>query len=103
VLSNMWHPLRYAALAAVTTSACSLSLLGIAQARPAGNPSTVHKRHLNREPYFGHLTGPANAWVSGRCDGTYQSQFPPFISAVLGALTALSRRLVIPARLSMTK
>jgi hypothetical protein len=75
------HPLRRATLAVVTAGACSLSLLAIAQAEPPHNPPAMHKRHLQREPYFGHLTGPAAAWVSGRCDGTYQSEFPPCISA----------------------
>jgi hypothetical protein len=79
VLSKTWHPLRCAALAAVTASAGSLSLLAIAQAEPAGDRPAVHKRPLHREPYFGHLSGPAEAWVNGRCDGAYQSEFPPCI------------------------
>ena len=45
---------RHAALAALTARACSLSLVAIAQAGTKGNPPAVHKRHLQREPYFGH-------------------------------------------------
>jgi hypothetical protein len=74
--------LRRLALAAVNAGACSLSLLSTAQAGPAGNRAVVHKRHFHSETYFGHLSGPAAAWVSGQCDGTYQSQFPPCVSAV---------------------
>jgi hypothetical protein len=76
-MSKLMCPLGHAA---VSAGACLLSLLAVAKAEPAGNPAAVHKRHL-QEPYFGHLTGPAEAWVNGRCDGTYQSQFPPCISA----------------------
>ena len=50
VLSKMWHPLRYAALAAVTAGACSLSLVTIAQAVTKGNPAAVHKLQLHGEP-----------------------------------------------------
>jgi uncharacterized low-complexity protein len=46
----MWHPLRYAALAAVTAGACSLSLVTIAQAVTKGNPAAVHKLQLHGEP-----------------------------------------------------
>ena len=62
-MSILTHPLRHAALATITTGACSLSLLAIAQAGTVGNPPAVHKR-LQREPYFGHLSGVAAAWVS---------------------------------------
>jgi hypothetical protein len=74
---SIWtRPLREAALAAVTAGAGLLSLVAIAQ---AGSPGAAHKRHFHREPYFGHLTGPAAAWVSGQCDQPLQSELPPCI------------------------
>ena len=76
---------RHAALAALTAGACSLSLVAIAQAGTKGNPPAVHKRHLQREPYFGHLTGVAAAWVSGQCDQPGQSELPPCIYPTLPA------------------
>ena len=79
-MSILTHSLRHAALAATTAGACSLSLLAIAQAGTAGNPPAVHKRHLQREPYFGYLTGVAAAWVSGQCDQPGQSHPPLHLS-----------------------
>ena len=79
--SIFMHPLRHAALAVVTAGVCSLSLLAIAQAGPTGNPPAVHKQHFYRAPALVHLSGAAEAWMSGRCDGPYQSEFPPCISA----------------------
>jgi hypothetical protein len=77
-MAILTHPLRYAALVVVTAGACSLSVVAIAQAGTAGKPA-VHKRHLQHESYFGHLTGPAAAWVSGQCDRPLQSELPPCI------------------------
>jgi hypothetical protein len=88
-MSILTHRLRRGALAAVTAGACSLAVAVIAQARSAGNPLAVHKRHLHREAhshresYFGHLTGPAAAWVGGQCDRPLQSELPPCIYPTL--------------------
>jgi hypothetical protein len=72
----MWHLMRDAALAAVTAGTCSLCLLAVAQ---AGQTGAVHKKHLYRAPALDYLSGAAEAWMSGRCDGPYQSEFPPCI------------------------
>jgi hypothetical protein len=79
------HPLRRVVLPVVTAGACSLSLLAIAQAAPTHNPPALHKRHLYRAPYFGHLSGPAEAWVDGRCDLPLRSEFPPCIYPTFSA------------------
>jgi hypothetical protein len=75
-MSLSTHLLRRAALAGVTAGAC---LLAIAQAEAAGKPSVAHKRHFYRAPVLDHWSGPAEAWMSGRCDRPLQSEFPPCI------------------------
>jgi hypothetical protein len=79
-MSVLRYPLGRAALAVITACACLLSLLSVAQAGPTDNLPTMHKGHLRRAPYFGHLSGPAKAWVDGRCNLPLQSEFPPCIS-----------------------
>jgi hypothetical protein len=78
-MSIFTYPLPHAALAAIAAGACSMSLLSVAQADGTDNPPATHKRHLHRAPYFGHLSGPAEAWLSGRCDRPLRSEFPPCI------------------------
>jgi hypothetical protein len=78
-MSILRYPLYHAALAVITACACSLSSLSIAQADGTDNPPAMHKRHSHRAPYFGHLFGPAEAWVNGRCDRPLRSEFPPCI------------------------
>jgi hypothetical protein len=83
------HPLRRAAIAAITAVACSLPLLAIARADPASNPPTVkihHQRHSARLsprrplPSHRHLYGSTERWGTGRCAWPYQNQFPPCMS-----------------------
>lgn len=76
-MSILRYPLHRAALAVITACACSPSSLSIAQAHGTDNPPA--KRHIHRAPYFSHLSGPAEAWVNGRCDRPLQSEFPPCI------------------------
>ena len=75
-MSISTHPLGYAALVLVTGGAC---LLAIAHAEAAGNRSVAHKRHFYRAPDPSRWSGPAQAWMSGRCDRPLQSEFPPCI------------------------
>lgn len=79
-MSITTYLVRQAALAVVTAGASSLPLLAIAQAGPMHNPPALYKRHVHRVPYFGYtLSGPAEAWVNGRCDRPLQSELPPCI------------------------
>jgi hypothetical protein len=75
-MSISTHPFPHAALVLVTAGAF---LLAIAHAEAAGNTSVAHKRHFYRAPILGHWSGPAEAWMSGRCDRPLQSEFPPCI------------------------
>jgi hypothetical protein len=69
-MSILTHLLRHATLAVVTVAGCSLSLLASAQTGTTRNPPVVHKRqHLYRVPALGHLSGAAEAWMSGRYHG----------------------------------
>ena len=76
---------RHVAHAAFVAGAGSLAFVAIAQAGARGNLPVVHKRHLQGESYFGHLTGVAAAWVSGQCDRPGQSELPPCIYPTLPA------------------
>jgi hypothetical protein len=77
-MSRLRHRLHHAALYAFT-AACWLSVVAVAQAETKDQLGSQHKRHLQTEPFFGHLTGPAAAWVSGQCDKPLQSELPPCI------------------------
>jgi len=84
-MSRSTYPLRHVALAAVVAGACSLSLVAIGQAGPTHHPPALHKRHLHRAPYFGHLSGAAEAWVNGQCELPLRSEFPPCIYSTFPA------------------
>ena len=81
VLPVLTHPSRPAALSGGHRWRVFAILTGRCASRSHGQFAGRTQTSLHHEPYFGHLTGPADAWVNGRCDGTYQSEFPPCISA----------------------
>ena len=84
-MSVFTHLSRNTALVAIIAGACSLFFVATAQAGHTGKLAGGHKRQLDRESYFGHLTGVAAAWVSGQCDQPLQSELPPCIYPTLPA------------------
>ena len=70
---------RQAALSAFTAAAYSLCVAAVVPAATTDHRQSRPKWHLQTESFFGHLTGPAAAWVSGQCDKPLQSELPPCI------------------------